>query len=330
MRTRSILRLVRRILPSRPRPLILGYHRIADEPDDYWNLAVSPARFEEQLESLCRTRRPYPLVQFVQELKAGTLPADAVALTFDDGYVDNLIAAKPRLAKYGVPATVFLATGYLNRSSEFWWDELARMILCGKAPLQTELLIAGKTISLKCDTGSSSRRHVRVATTSQRETLRTVWQILRRLEDKEREAIMQMLRSAFAIGGRNDGRSRAMTYDEIKRLLDDGLITIGAHTVSHPLLVGLEASICRREIRESKATCDYLASIPVSSFAYPFGGSDKLVCEEVKNAGFAFACSTQYGPVVPSSDLFALPRVNIQNWDGHRFGRAIRSANVPV
>src|SRR6267378_1680428 len=107
--------LVDRIRPPEPRPLILMYHRIANEPADPWGLAVSPAHFEEQLLVLRRTRRPVPLTEFVRHLAAGRLHPSAVAMTFDDGYADNLFAARPRLAAADVPATVFLATGFLDR-----------------------------------------------------------------------------------------------------------------------------------------------------------------------------------------------------------------------
>src|SRR5215470_438384 len=98
---------MRRIKPA---PAILMYHRVAEIRFDPWGLAVAPAAFEEQLEVLCRTREPLPMSEFVGRLARGTLSDRAVALTFDDGYADNLLAAKPILAKYGVPATVFLTT----------------------------------------------------------------------------------------------------------------------------------------------------------------------------------------------------------------------------
>ena len=107
--------LIRRIWPSGPKPLILMYHRIADQPVDNWDLSVSPAHFEEHLRVIRRTRHPLPLTEFVKDHMAGTLRPDAVALTFDDGYVDNLVSGKPRLAAADVPATVFLATGFLDR-----------------------------------------------------------------------------------------------------------------------------------------------------------------------------------------------------------------------
>src|ERR1700691_5876406 len=128
------------------RPLILMYHRIADAPVDYWGLAVSPARFEVHLSILRRTRHPLPLLEFVDRLVAGTLPPDAVALTFDDGYVDNLAAGLPRLAAADVPATVFLATGFLDRLEPFWWDELARLILLEPGPKRFEVAMHGQPL----------------------------------------------------------------------------------------------------------------------------------------------------------------------------------------
>src|SRR5687767_7178597 len=101
---RSFLRSARRRLrPSRPRPVILMYHRIARPSADPWGLAVRPDHFEEHLSVLRRRRSPLPMSEFVTRLEHATLPADAVAVTFDDGYVDNLLHAKPRLAAAAVP-----------------------------------------------------------------------------------------------------------------------------------------------------------------------------------------------------------------------------------
>jgi peptidoglycan/xylan/chitin deacetylase (PgdA/CDA1 family) len=313
---------IHRIWPPKPRPLILGYHRIADEVLDPWALAVSPSKFEEHLEVIKRTRRPLTLRKFVRELLAGTLPSDAVSLTFDDGYVDNLTAGKPRLTKSGIPATFFLVSGYLNRSGEFWWDELARLVLTATGPSNFTLAINGESIRVDLEAGSTRKTAQALPRGA---ALTTLFQYLRRLNDKERESIMHKLRSIFA----NDGKSpsgRAMTTEEVAALASDGLVTIGAHTVTHPLLPELTLPDCRHEIKESKIACEALSRKPVIGFAYPFGKFDAKAREEVKSAGFSFACSTQYGPAKASSDLFALPRIHVQNWDGDSFERAIRSA----
>ena len=139
---------------------------------------------------------------------------------------------------------------------------------------------------------------------------------------------MAELRSAF--GGR-DGHPtsrRPMTPEEVRALVTGGLVTIGAHTVTHPPLTSIEAGARRREIVESKAACEALIGTHVSGFAYPYGDLDDEVRSDVEGAGFAYACSTRHGPVTAGSDVFALPRIQVLNWDGDAFGRALRSTEA--
>src|ERR1700748_2157209 len=100
---RFLRKALRQIVPLPPRPVILMYHRIAEPAFDPWGLAVSPARVEEQLEMLKRRRAPMARDDLADRCRRRRLPADAVAVTFDDGYVDNLKFAKPRLEAAGVP-----------------------------------------------------------------------------------------------------------------------------------------------------------------------------------------------------------------------------------
>ena len=86
--------------------------------------------------------------EFVERLRNKTLPANAVAVTFDDGYRDNLVHAKPVLARYGVPATLFLATGFIDQDAPFWWDELASMILASTQAAHDRQVLAGETVNL--------------------------------------------------------------------------------------------------------------------------------------------------------------------------------------
>jgi peptidoglycan/xylan/chitin deacetylase (PgdA/CDA1 family) len=321
---------IRHIWPPEPKPLILMYHRIADDPIDNWRLSVSPAHFEEQLQVLRRNRRPVQLADFVSDLCAGTLPNDAVALTFDDGYVDNLIVGKPRLAAAAVPATVFVATGYLDHACEFWWDELARLILLESGPKNFELVVKEEriTFDLSSSTASDDGTTRAASLTKRKAVLTAIWQILQRLEGEERELIMVELRAICS--GRNNYTvgSRAMTRDEVRALASDGLVTIGAHTVTHPLLSELEGAACYREIAESKLTCEALIGAPVVGFAYPYGDIDSKAREAVRISGFTFACSSRHEPIVATSDVFALPRLHVHNWDGDAFEQALCSASA--
>jgi peptidoglycan/xylan/chitin deacetylase (PgdA/CDA1 family) len=119
-----------------------------------------------------------------------------------------------------------------------------------------------------------------------------------------------------------------MSRREVRLLVDGELITIGAHTVTHPALTATEIDASRREIAESKAACEALVGKPVPGFAYPYGEVDERVRSVVEEAGFAFACSTRSGPVTAKSDLLTLPRVVAADWDGDTFERALEVASA--
>ena len=332
LRIRNRLRsAVHYIWPPEPRPLILMYHRIADEQVDRWQLAVSPAHFEQHLHVLRRTRHPLPLAEFVRRLMASTLPSNAVAVTFDDGYLDNFVTGKPLLAAADVPATVFLATGYLDRPGEIWSDELAKLVLLGRGPQSLELVVQGKTMRLELEAKSPARKDgtIRGLPSKKREAaLNTIWEILRNIEDEERRHTMAELRSKIEVQNYRASPSRAMTSEEVRALVKDGLVTIGAHTVTHPVLSALEIGACHREIKESKLVCEALIGSAVQAFAYPYGRFDPKSRAAVEAAGFAFACSIRHGPAFAKSDIFALPRIHVSNMHGDAFELALRSASA--
>ena len=123
--------------------LVLGYHRVADTPRDPYSLCVTPDNFAEQLAVIRQAMNPVSLSDLVSEMKNRTTLRRAVAITFDDGYVDNLRTARPLLEKYGVPASVFVVAS--KRGRGFWWDELARIIYsASQLPEELALVIKGR------------------------------------------------------------------------------------------------------------------------------------------------------------------------------------------
>jgi peptidoglycan/xylan/chitin deacetylase (PgdA/CDA1 family) len=319
------------VRPPKPKPLILMYHRISDDPVDPWGLAVTPTRFSEQLDLLCRTREPMPLAEFVRQLMAGTLRPNAVAVTFDDGYADNLVAAKPCLTAADVPATVFIATGYLDYPGEFWWDELARLILLEDAPESLEISVSGSVMRFELGAEPPSHGTRTWFASSAPQTRRqavylAILNILRRLKAQERQILMFELRSAVG-GVPRAGFGRPMTSQEAWKLVADRLITVGAHSVTHPMLPELGAAVCHREIAESKAICEALIGQNVTAFAYPYGEFDANVRAAVRLNGFTCGFCAMEAPVTAASDIFALPRMQVFDWDGDALERALRSVS---
>src|SRR6185295_12149507 len=107
---------------------VLLYHRVASHEPDVHRLCVPPEAFRAQMELLARELDPVDLGELVEGARAGSVPERAVAVTFDDGYLDALETASPILAELGIPATFFVCTDGLDDPGEAWWDRLERAL----------------------------------------------------------------------------------------------------------------------------------------------------------------------------------------------------------
>jgi peptidoglycan/xylan/chitin deacetylase (PgdA/CDA1 family) len=326
MRTffRKLWRKVRR--PG-PRPAILMYHRIASPRVDPWELAVQPDRFEQHLAVLRRTRYPLPMSEFVSRLERGTLPDKAVAVTFDDGYADNLYAAAPRLASTGVAATLFLATGFVGQRHEYWWDELARGILLRTGAVDAEVTIGSMRMSLVLGDGDERDGRWRASQEPRTERQRAylaVWKHLRTAAPAEREDAMVQLRAVLEIPPPHR-RDLPMTASEVSALARGGIFDFGGHTATHPVLPALTPAERRDDIRQGREACERLISTPISGFSYPHGALDDDSQSAVRECGFAWACCNKSRSVpARGCDAYALPRLAVLDWEGPAFERALQ------
>ena len=145
--------------------LILLYHRVALPGADPWALCVSPEHFSEHMEVLRRIASPCTLSELVRAHAANSIPENAVAVTFDDGYLDNLTNARPILEEHDVPATIFVCSSAVGRRQEFWWDQLERALLQSpeKLPERLELDIDGKRMTWSLRGRRQARRRPRLA-----------------------------------------------------------------------------------------------------------------------------------------------------------------------
>jgi len=308
-------------------PAILMYHRIANPRVDPWGLAVQPERFEQHLAVLRRIRCPLPMSEFVSRLERGALPGDAVAVTFDDGYVDNLHEASPRLASAGVPATLFLATSFVGKRHEYWWDELARGILLGTGAVDAEMKIGRERIVLELpdgDQGDNGWRAWNEPRTARQHAYLAAWKHLRAATPAERADAMARLRTQLAIPP-PDPADLPMTASELFALAGGGAFDFGGHTATHAVLPALTAAERRDEIRQGREACERLIGKPIAGFAYPHGAVDDDSEVAVRECGFAWACGTRAGSVAArGTNRYALPRLGVLDWEGPAFERALQ------
>jgi peptidoglycan/xylan/chitin deacetylase (PgdA/CDA1 family) len=315
---RRVARRVRRW--RQPRALILLYHRVYDVPIDPFSLAVTPEHFQEHLDVLGAMTRPIRLGELVRGMRDGTLPDRSVAVTFDDGYADNLTVARSLLHQRRVPATVFIATGQLDGHREFWWDELERLVLELGTLSGFAVRINEKTF--QWDLGETDAR----SPSTRQQIYCALHGEIRPLPAAEREAVLTELRTQAGTSATVRPTHRTLRPEEIGDLVDGGLMEVGAHTESHPVLAALSPCAQAQEIRRSKASLENILGREVSSFTYPYGGRQDYTATTVaavRDAGFDYACSARAGLVSPGMDRYQLARRVVTDCNGDAFARRL-------
>jgi len=343
MRTETWFRRVRRSLRTarmafRSRGVILLYHRIASPPADPLLLCTSPGHFEEHLAVIRRDYTPLSLAELAAACAAGKIPDRAVAITFDDGYADNLLAAAPLLERYGQHATVFVAGACLE-GKPFFYDELEEILLLApRLPKKIRLIVDGRTYAW--DMGPWSRRlktageeywkwnlEWPIDPTPRHLCYRELFGLLRGATTATRGRTLSALRKAAGIGPAPAAARLWMTKAGLRKAAEGDTLELGAHTRSHPALNKLSEADQREEIASGKRMLEEAIARPVRAFAYPYGSPWDVTDATVRltrEAGFSMACANTPGPVDSESDRFWLPRCLVRDWDGEEFARRMR------
>lgn len=319
-----------------PKSAILLYHRVAEYSSDPYRLCVTPQHFEEHLQVIRRLGSPIRLCELARLAVGGRIPDGAFCITFDDGYRDNLYAAKPILERYEVPATVFLTTGSGGRETEFWWDQLEDILLSPcELPSTLRLEVSGRKLSWQLGeamswTGDSQRHSAWIVTdpswpTTRHEIFGTLYPLLQEMRELDRTAV---LNSLWEWSGRKPGvrdSRRTMAPDEVVSLESGGLIDAGAHTITHPVLSRQEPDDLATEVVESKKTLEKWVGHPVAGFAYPYGRFSSIAVDHVRNAGFEYACAGMGRPVRLDSEPYLLPRLDVTDCGAEAFEHMVET-----
>jgi peptidoglycan/xylan/chitin deacetylase (PgdA/CDA1 family) len=296
-----LLRMAARTMSGRgssARLSILIYHRVMPQADALCPDIADSESFDWQMGLLARHFRPLPLREAAQRLRDGTLPDRAVCVTFDDGYADNHDVALPILRKRGVPATFFVANGFLDGGC-MWNDAVIEVVRRAAAPL----------LDLEaCGLG----RHA-VATPADRR--RTLAELIGRLkylpvEERRRKVDELVAHTATRLP------DLMMRRDQVRALHAAGM-EIGGHTVNHPILARTDDALAREEIATNRERLEEIIRAPVRLFAYPNGRPRqdfearhvRMVCE----LGFEAAVTTAWGTASAATPAHQLPRFT--PWD---------------
>jgi len=312
---------------------ILAYHRVWT-PDLSWAsetqagcplddnlISASPEEFEKQVKYL---KTNYDCIDFsaLSEILRGNLKfrGNALIITFDDGYKDNYEYAYPILKEHGVPATIFIATEFIDKRRLFWWDKVAYMVKQFQGNLfningyrfELKNLLGGKVGVFPKEKGrhSSSRENV----------IDEILMILKNLEDDERRNTIEHLAEELKVSiPQHIAETSLMTWNQIREISNNG-IEIGSHTVSHPVLHKIPHKQLIYELKESKRRLEEEIGKEIIAFSYPVNdhGGEERIKNAVRDAGYSFATALTHGKnKLSSMNPYSLKRLTVESF--HNF-----------
>ena len=316
IRPTIISAVLRRILsllaPGGPRARlqILIYHRSLLTPDPLLCDEPDAELFDWQLAVLKNYFNVLPLLEAIERLRQQAIPRRAACITFDDGYADNADVALNILRRHNLPATFFIATGYLD-GGIMWNDAVIEVIRQSRSP-RLDLNCLG----LHC--------HRIESLEEKRYAIKNLLDALKYRPSKEHDDLVTKLVDMTAT---NLPKNLMLSRDKVKELYEAGM-EAGAHTINHPILATLDDKQARTEIAGSKEQLESIINERIQLFAYPNGqpGRDyhQSHVEMVKSLGFSGAVSTAWGTASTHCDRYQLPRFT--PWDKRPLGFVLRLA----
>ncbi len=300
----------------RARLSVLIFHRVLPRPDPLFPGEIDAAGFD----AICGWVKGWfnvlALDDAARRLREGSLPERALAITFDDGYADNHDVALPILQRHGLPATFFIATGFLD-GGRMWNDTVIESIR--RTPLPR--------VDLRGVCGMDLGVHALESLEGRRVVIDRVIGGIKYMKPDERQAVVDTIADRAETLLPDD---LMMTSEQVRGLHRAGM-QIGGHTVSHPILARLERRAARDEIEVGKTTLEALIAEPVRLFAYPNGKPVEDYTGEAvslaKELGFDAAVSTAWGAASATADPFQLPRFTPWDRTKLRFGARL-AANL--
>ena len=282
---------------NRKKLQILIYHQVLEKFDAMRPSEPDVRQFDRQMRIVASHFSPLSLDDALAHIAADTLPDNAICVTFDDGYKNNLYLAQPILEKYGIPATYYISTGF-SFGQNMWNDSILQLF---GDPERTHLKKGEALLEL----GDWSTR---------REMAKQTLLEFKRLPIQER---LDAVSTLYKQNGALEISPMMMTPDEVITLSRRPGATIGAHTVNHPILMILSRAEQYQEILQSKQVLEQWIGKSVEHFAYPNGvwnlDADETTESIVKEIGFKSAVITNWGKVTAATSLYRLPRFT--GWD---------------
>ncbi len=293
---------------------ILMYHRIDVAPVDPWDLAVRPEVFEAQLAWLKKHRTVLTLPELMQRWKEGKLDRHSVAISFDDGYLDNRTTALPLLEKYELPASFFLCTDAITSGEGYWWDALQELVFAASLPGGFVFSLNGKTFPAPNTPATPSRlvdwRYPQPPPDNWSRLYLDLWSELRMLPHEEQRSLLRRWAEEAGLPLRP---VPVIDRQQARELAAHPLIAIGAHTMTHAALQYLDVQRQEAEMLGSKKLLEDWTGSAVTMIAYPYGSYSADTFALAGQLGFTSGFTTQSVAINRAANAWSVGRYMVTN-----------------
>lgn len=298
-----------RLSSAAPRLWVLMYHRILPPADARFDgeepgMIVTPDSFRQHLQTIKKLFEVLPLSDWVERRAQGKpLPRRACAVTFDDGWLDNLEYALPILRQEQVPATVFAVANMIGTTQQFWPNRLARLLTTPGIGRDHEAFAWLRPLAGYRATGVLTA-----------ESIAAVIDACKRFSDPELAARLEHMEAAAALPP--VAAPALMDWSQLQRMQASGLVEIGSHTRHHYRLAGdLPTHLLHDEIAGSRTQLEQMLNKPVKLFCYPNGDVSRPAAELVGKHYLA-AVTTRRGINAADTPALALSRIGVHEHIG--------------
>lgn len=309
--------------------VVLMYHRITNLAIDPWQLAVSPEHFEVQLKVLYKKYRIIGVDELLHQLKLGKIKSKTICLTFDDGYLDNYLNAKPLLEKYNCSATFFIPPYFIKTQTAFWWDELLTLIMFSlELPKDITILAHQKVFrrrigEQKLDAKKNQELKHWVwnqpYTTERCEIYMALWAFMQPLPIHVIQDCLAQLAVLINHPAKLSPDEKAMTIVQLQDLTVNPLFKAGIHAMTHPALAYHTKSEQEKELLNCKADLELHLNQNIAIAAYPYGNFNDDTLQVMKEQQIAAGFTTKAQTVNCGSNIYQLGRFHVTNQNKHEF-----------
>lgn len=283
--------------------VILFYHRFSSGPPDIYQLPYLDIReFKKQMRHVKKCYSVVTMHEVADSLaKKKNFSVPSVIITFDDGFVNNYTLAYPILKELGLPAMIYLTTGFIGTMKIPWVDDLMDLLSVTKEKrLYFPELLNDEALDIR------TRRQKRHAASR-------LFQLMLRLDHQRKIQCMNKLAKILRVDdiSRDNADRKMLNWQEVIEMSKNN-IYFGPHTVTHPTLNKMDLPEAKREIYESKMEIEKRLGNKATHFAIPngkkedFSGDLKRYCKDI---GMDTVVSTDPGLVSPQSDQYFLKRI---------------------